>query len=47
MIARRNLLIAVGAGALVSPLASLAQPPAKVHRTGWMSALRRSISIAE
>ena len=34
MIARRDLLIAVVAEALVRPLASLSQPPAKIHRTG-------------
>jgi putative ABC transport system substrate-binding protein len=37
MITRRKLLIALGAGALVSPLPSLAQPATKVWRVGFLA----------
>jgi putative ABC transport system substrate-binding protein len=35
---RRKLVIALGAGALASPLASFAQQPAKIARIGYLSA---------
>ena len=33
---RRNLIVALGAAALVSPLSSLAQPATKVARIGYL-----------
>ena len=37
MIARRRVVIALGAGAFASPLASLAQQPGKVWRIGFLA----------
>ena len=42
MTTRRELLIAVGAGALAAPLSSFAQQPAKVARIGFLGAVSAS-----
>jgi putative tryptophan/tyrosine transport system substrate-binding protein len=41
-IARRRLLIALGAGALAAPLSAFAQQPGKVRRIGFLGARSRS-----
>ena len=42
---RRDLLVALGAGALVAPLACFAQQPDKVWRVGFLSARSRPVSL--
>ena len=42
MIARRDLLIVLGAGALVAPFAALSQQASKVRRIGFLAARSRS-----
>ena len=42
---RRKLIFALGAGALVSPLSSLAQPATKIWRVGFLAARRRPVSL--
>jgi putative ABC transport system substrate-binding protein len=42
---RRELLVALGAGALVSPFSSFAQPAKKIWRIGFLSASGRPASI--
>ena len=45
MTTRRTLLVAIGAGALVAPLASFAQQQGKVWRVGFLSLRRRPDSL--
>ena len=42
---RRKLLVALGAGALATPLASLAQPQTKIWRVGFLATRARPISL--
>ncbi len=42
---RRKLVIALGAGALVAPLACFAQQPDRVWRVGFLSARSRPVSL--
>ena len=45
MMRRRQLLVALGAGAVAVPLASFAQQQGKVWRVGFLSARRRPASL--
>src|SRR5258706_11545363 len=42
---RRELLVALGAGALLAPLACFAQQPDRVWRVGFLSARSRPVSL--
>ena len=41
MTARRQIILALGAGVLVAPIGAVAQPQGRVYRVGFLSAASR------